>query len=253
MSRFDDLLPSCDCEWAPDAGAYVLDALEDHEVPAFQRHLDGCEACREQVAFLQVAADILPLAAPPAPPPPELKGRIMTVVEREAALLRAAGPEADRVAAAPPARKRRWFSGLVLRPPVAAGLACALLALGVGGGLLVQGSGEEPKPVTAQVFPGQVTPEGATAELVVQGQKGMLRLTSMPDAPEGKVYQVWLRAPGSKTPRRSHTLFKVPPDGRTNVAIDEPLTGVAEVLVTAERSGRSLTPTSTPVITARAA
>src|ERR687885_88835 len=51
--------------------------------------------CRREVAELQMVADTLPLAAPQVAPPPELKERIMAAVRAEAAVLAAAGPEAD--------------------------------------------------------------------------------------------------------------------------------------------------------------
>ena len=63
-------------------------------------------------------------------PPPALKARIMAEVEREAALLAAAGPEADRPARAPaPARRRTWFG---LPAIVAEAIERDRAALGLG-------------------------------------------------------------------------------------------------------------------------
>jgi anti-sigma factor RsiW len=103
------------CEHRDDAGAWVLGALPDDERERFAAHLPGCEICRQEVAELQMVADTLPLAAPQVAPPPELKERIMAAVRAEAAVLEAAGPEADVVPSPPvpapeparPGRRRR--------------------------------------------------------------------------------------------------------------------------------------------------
>src|SRR5215211_8075479 len=91
--------------WQDATGAYVLGALDQTERAAFEEHLAGCPACREEVDQLLPAALALPISVDPVAPPPSLKPRIMAEVEREASLLAAAGPEADRPPA--PARRRR--------------------------------------------------------------------------------------------------------------------------------------------------
>src|SRR3954463_8251756 len=83
------------CEHRDDVGAWVLGALPGDEHERFAAHLPGCHACRRDVAELQMVAATLPLAAPQVAPPPELKERIMATVRAEAAVLEAAGPEAD--------------------------------------------------------------------------------------------------------------------------------------------------------------
>src|SRR4051794_41311136 len=92
------------CEHREDAGAWVLGALPEDEHERFAAHLPDCDVCRHEVAELRMVADTLPLAAPQVAPPPELKERIMAAVRAEAAVLAAAGPEADAVAA--PAAER---------------------------------------------------------------------------------------------------------------------------------------------------
>ncbi|MDP9384766.1 MAG: zf-HC2 domain-containing protein, partial [Actinomycetota bacterium] len=82
--------------WADDLGAYLLEALPDGERQGFEAHLEACERCREELAELSVAADALPASVEQFSPPPELRDRIMAVVNAEAELLAAAGPGADR-------------------------------------------------------------------------------------------------------------------------------------------------------------
>jgi anti-sigma factor RsiW len=150
------------CQHREDAGAWVLGALPDDERERFAAHLAGCEICSQEIVELQMVADTLPLAAPQMAPPPELKERIMAAVRAEAAVLAAAGPEAD-VAPIPagepataepvqapaerprreqPERRRResgwWRRPLLnLRPLPAAAAAAVLIAVGVGAGAVL--------------------------------------------------------------------------------------------------------------------
>ena len=42
--------------WSEDLAAYVLGALEADEAAALERHMEGCERCREEMRWLQPAA-----------------------------------------------------------------------------------------------------------------------------------------------------------------------------------------------------
>lgn len=235
---------SGDCPHRDSTGPWVLRALGDEEQSAFAAHLETCEICRREVADLQVVADVLPMAAPQVVPPPELKSRIMAVVNSEAQLLQAAGPEADRV----PGRRgtgegwrRRLAAPFVrLRPLPAAALASVLLAVGVAGGIVLSGGDDTTS------HPG-FGPRGAQVALEVTGDHGRLDLRGMPAPPQGRIYQVWL-VRGRGRPRPTHTLFTVPRDGRAQVDIMESLKGTDRVLVTAEPPGGSEQPTSQPVV-----
>jgi anti-sigma-K factor RskA len=228
------------CPHRDDAGPWVLGALAEDDARAFGAHLEGCAVCRGEVDALQPVADVLPMAAPQEVPPLELKGRIMAIVESEAALLAAAGPEADRVEPRRRRERRERFAWLRRPLPVAA-LAAVVLALGVAVGVLVDGGGDDTRTI-----PG-FGPQGAQVALrVTGGGHGQLDLHGMPAAPGGKVYQVWL-VTGKDKPRPTHALFSVPADGRASVDIPESLKDADQVLVTAERPGGSPQPTSSPV------
>jgi hypothetical protein len=263
------------CEHRDDAGAWVLGALPDDERERFAAHLAGCEICRQEVGELQMVADTLPLAAPQVAPPAELKERIMAAVRAEAAVLEAAGPEADVVAApaaesdaapagtaAPaehgrrerPERRKResgWWRRplLALRPLPAAGLAAVLLALGVGIGALVSGGGESTRTVQAQV----VAPSApsARASLTVSGERATLKVSGFPSPPSGRVYQVWVKRPG-RDPAPTNALFSVR-RGHATVEVPSSVRGGDQVLVTDEPDGGSDKPTRSPVIVAQPA
>jgi Anti-sigma-K factor rskA/Putative zinc-finger len=240
------------CEHRDDVGAWVLGALPEDEHERFAAHLSGCEVCRREVAELQMVADTLPLAAPQLAPPPELKERIMAQVRAEAAVLEAAGPEADAVPGTRPRPKpkRRFFRmpAIALRPIPVAVAAAVLIALGVGGGILLSG-GPSGKTVQAQV----VAPAapGARASLTVADDRATLKVDDFPAPPPGRVYQVWLKRPG-RPPDPTTALFRVR-GGNATVDVPGSMKGVDQVLVTAEPDGGSMKPTSAPVVVASAA
>jgi len=259
------------CEHRDDAGAWVLGALPDDERERFAAHLPGCEICTREVAELQMVADTLPLAAAQVAPPPELKERIMSVVRAEAAVMQAAGPGADVVPDAeppaaparpdappapavrrerPPKERRPWWRlpSLALRPIPAAVAAAVLLAVGVGGGVLLTG-GDEARTVAAQVV-APASP-GARASLTVGDDRATLRVRDFPAPPRGRVYQVWLKRPG-RPPDPTTALFTTR-GGDATVEVPGSVEGVDQVLVTAEPDGGSRQPTRDPVIIAQSA
>jgi len=217
------------CERCVDVGAYVLGALDEHEVEPFREHLATCVACREEVAQLQEVTDSLAIAVPRAEASADLGARLMTVVRGEAELLRAAGDAADR----PPARTRsvwRWrvFPAVVATGALAAGVLIGALALNTG-------SSQQTRVIQAMVLP----PAGhnATAALRKVGSHVELQVTGMPAPALGRIYEVWLKA-GSKPPEPTDALFSVTGQG------------VSKVRVTEEPAGGSLKPTHSPVIVA---
>jgi anti-sigma-K factor RskA len=253
------------CEHRDDAGAWVLGALPDDEHERFAAHLAGCETCRREVAQLQMVADTLPLAATQVAPPPELKERIMAVVRSEAAVLEAAGPEADvaprapaQTPAAAPARRprqkrerRRWFGlpALALRPIPAAVAAAVLIAVGVGGGVLLSHDGSSGRTVAAQVVV-PASPD-ARASLTLADDRATLKVKDFPAPPSGRVYQVWLKRPG-RPPDPTTALFRVR-GGSATVDVPGSVRGVDQVLVTAEPDGGSRAPTRDPIVIAQTA
>ncbi len=232
------------CPHRDDAGPWVLGALHEDDARAFGAHLQDCEICRAEVEALQPVADVLPMAAPQELPSPELKRRIMAIVESEAALLRAAGPEADRRPAPRPQRERprAWWR----RPLPALALACTILVLGVAVALVAGAGGGGDDTTTIPGF----GPRGAQVALRVSDGHGQLDLRGMPEAPSGHVYQVWL-VTGKGAPRATHALFSVPADGRARVEIPEALDDTDQVLITAEPPTGSPKPTSAPIAGAK--
>jgi anti-sigma-K factor RskA len=210
--------------WNDTAAAYVLGAMAVAEREEFEAHLSTCEICREEVDELQPAAEALPMASPLMVPPPELKDRIMAEVEREAELLGAAGAGADRPERTERRRRGSWLSGWRLAP-----VAAALLIAGVLVGTSLSGSDQ-------RTISANVDMPGASAELHVSGDQGMLVAENLPAPPEGRVYEVWLKHKGSKAPAPTNVLFMPRGDGSVEAAIPS-VDGVEQVLVTDEPHG----------------
>jgi anti-sigma factor RsiW len=220
------------------AGAYLLGALPDDELASFEAHLAGCEACQAEVESLKVAVEALPMSAPPVAPPGALKDRIMVEVRREASLLAAAGPEADRAA------PRRRFS-FALPAPLAAALAAGALAVGVLVGGVVFGGGGS-RTVTAQVD--RALAPRASARLEIRDGRGVLVVAGLPAPRAGRVYQVWLQRPGGAVVP-TNALFTPRRDGSAVTSVS--VGGAQRVMVSSEPRGGSLQPTTTPVLSAR--
>jgi anti-sigma-K factor RskA len=226
--------------WADATGAYLLGALPEHELPGFETHVAGCDACREELAALRTASDALPASAPTVEPPPQLKGRIMAEVEREAALLQAAGAPADRPPQdARPARARRpWLRWAA---PAAAALAVAAAALAVS----LSGGGEHVVPLVVD----RAQAGGAHGELHMQDGGAMLVVDGLPEPGAGRVYQVWVKPPG-RAPRPTNALFVPSRDGSASTGVPLKVHEGDAVLVTSEPAGGSRTPTRVPLLSA---
>ncbi|HEV2819747.1 MAG TPA: anti-sigma factor [Solirubrobacteraceae bacterium] len=234
---------SAHCPCREDTGAWVLGALPVDEADRFAVHLESCAVCRDEVAHLQAGADVLPRAVHQVPAPPVVRDRVMVIVESEASLLAAASEPVDRTAP-PKARWKDWAFGV--RPAVSAAVACALLALGIGAGVLAV-DGEERREATASVAE---TLPSTKAVLRVDGGEATLRVDGLPAPEKDRDYQVWLKPPG-EDPRPAGALFVPSTEGRATVDIPADVTGMEAVLVTNEPAGGSPAPTSDPIIAAR--
>jgi predicted anti-sigma-YlaC factor YlaD len=110
-----------------DLAAAALGRIDGSDAVALRAHVEGCAACRQELAELESAARMLPLAEPAhvtgtIEPPAALESRVR---ERVAAEMR---ERARR-------RRRRWISTTAAATAVAAGLVFALALLsGDGGG-----------------------------------------------------------------------------------------------------------------------
>lgn len=237
MSEHDD--------WIESAGAYVLAAMAPEEAADFEHHLGDCPDCRAAVKRLQVAADALAASPVQLDAPPELKGRIMAVVNAEAELLGAtSAPNVGERSR----RRSRWGlpASWIGRPGLA--LAATVLVLVLGGIVGIVGSGTLGGGGSRTVV-AQRAPAGSQVKLIVRDEGGHSTLTArnLPPAGAGRVYQVWLKRGSHIKP--AGALFSVDHDGSASADVAGSLDHVDQVMVTNERDGGSRTPSGPPVIT----
>lgn len=201
------------------AAAYALDALDPEDRWTYERHLDGCERCREEVAALRDSAVEMAYAAEGPEPPPELRDRIL-----------AAAREEPRTAEVVP-MGRRWLFPATAVAAVAA--ACAAIGLGLWANSL---RGEEGQRVVAV--------QGAPGNLIVAGERATL-VVCLDRAPADRTYEAWVIE--GERPRPAG-LF---PGGCRSVPLAEPVGEGDVVAVTLEPAGGSERPTSEILASAR--
>jgi anti-sigma-K factor RskA len=191
------------------AAAYALNALDPEDRWTYERHLDTCEACREEVASLRESAAQLAYAEEGPAPPPELRDRILHAARE------------DRPASA--VQFPRWLFPVTAVAAVAASIA----AIGLGLWANSLRDNQAPQRVVAV--------NGAPGALIVSGDEGKLVLC-LDDAPSSKTYEAWVIQ--GETPRPAG-LFA---GGCQTVMLTHPVENGNTVAVTLENEGGSDTP-----------
>jgi len=231
-----------DCSHDSQAVAWVLGTLSAEETERFAAHLATCETCAPLVARIGEVVDVLPDAVAQEVPPAELRARVMSAVEAEANLFRAAevGPWPE------PARARKRTPGALVGVVVVSLLAVGVL---VGSALTSNKRNGEPRPAV-RTTTGSVTDAGggprARAAVIERDNTSQLVLTDIAPPPQGRVYQAWvIRHESAPTP--TGALFSIPQTGDTKVSLPS-LTDVERVIITAEPPRGSPAPTPPPLV-----
>jgi len=211
--------------WSDDLAAYMLGALEPDEAAELERHLEGCERCREEMRWLEPAVHSLPESVERREPPKQLRQSLMTEVQKD-------------VPAEEPARSRsrRWF----LKPAIGFAVV-ALLVAGVVGyevGKDGSGGGGGASTIVRQV-------DGMTVKMVQEGESGTLQLSGVPQVPQDKVLEAWVEREGEV--EAVPALFVPDRHGQAETRIAD-MTGVETVMVTEEPQGGSDAPTGEPLM-----
>ena len=210
--------------------AYALDALDDDERERFERHLDECEDCSEQLALLREPVAALAYAAEGPAPPEALRDRIIEGVQAEP---RAAGIKLPR---------RNRALGAVAG--IAAVAACLAIGLGIWANSLSNSLDRERSTKSAlEQLAAEATAKpliGANGKLLVarDGRAGLV-VCGLAGAPSAKTYEAWVIS--GKTPQPAG-LFH---GGRdcSSILLTERVPDNATVAVTLERAGGAASPT----------
>jgi len=225
-------------------GAYALDAVDDLERAAFDRHLRDCEACRSEVTELQETAARMADGAWSVPPP-GLRDRVLA----EIATTRQEAPPA-------PARVRR-SGGLRLRLTAAAAAVVAAAVAGTTVFVVQEDRVRHERALAEQARSGdsRVRAILQSPDLVVRQEPlttgghvtvassrlqdaGVILLAAREAPAEDRVFELWTLH--GATALRAGTLDP----GQTRILqVVEGLPDSSEVGVTVERVGGSDTPT----------
>lgn len=231
--------------WHDDIAAYALHALDMREAALLEHHLEGCGECAERLRWIMPAVNVVPSSVVQHAPPPELRSRLMAIVEEEAAAAGSAGAPAQ------PERRFRWlpsFEGFALRPTLAGAAVVMLLVAGVAGYELRNETASDAPSIRS--FAAKSLTEGSLASgtLDVDGDQGSLRVSNLPPTEKGDVYQAWIKDnEGSVHPS---SVFVVSDDGTGAVSIPSGLFEADKVMVTREPKGGSELPTEDPLLAA---
>ncbi len=230
-------------------GAYVLHALAPDERAEFERHLEDCPPCAQEVRELAATVSRLGMAAA-VTPPPALKQQVMRKISAE----RQQPPRLTRLHAG--RRRGRRLSRFVLA-------ACVAAVAAFGGVSFWQHQeaqnarrvAERMEQQTAELAAvlassdAKVTStklqNGGRGTVVVSKSKNKAAFlaSGLPKPPAGKVYQLWFDDGGTMRPAGL-----MDPNAVDNALLMEgPLNAAAGMGVTVEPAGGSPKPTTVPV------
>jgi hypothetical protein len=195
-----------------DLAGYVLGKLDPAETEAFRAHLDGCAACRAELAGLEGIPDLLDQAVPAVPMPAGLRGRTLDAV-RQAAAASAVDPApapapAPVLPLAPRPRFRPVWGAVALA--AAAALLLAILVPAVLANRVAP-----PSTVAMQAPGGQSYGQIRVTPTKGGGRILDVALRGLDQPPRGSQYSLWAVADddSERTPNRVGLIqFSTGPD-----------------------------------------
>jgi anti-sigma-K factor RskA len=217
------------------AGAYAINALDDLERARFERHLDNCETCQDDVAGFSETTGLLASAAAA----PISKSLHDAVHAQTAHTQQVPSPNPTRVRGA----RRLQTVGIA---------AAAILALGIVSiGLSQRTSANRQSAALTAVTQAN---DAQTSRLV--GTNGTIQVTysanrrasvlivdDLPPAPAGRVYELWLINGATAKPA---VTFQPKSNKRTAIKFEGTPTPGTVYAVSEEPAGGSDAPTTTP-------
>ncbi|PRX46488.1 anti-sigma-K factor RskA [Prauserella shujinwangii] len=243
------------------AGAFALNALDEHERARFRRHLAECPSCSQEVRELQATAARLG-AASAEDPPPDLRRRVLAQVHETRQQSPASGPdprERSRRGAGMP----RWVLGLAAAAAVV-GLALA----GVFGGIALDTQGrleaaqeridqarEKYAPIADLLAAADVrtvhveTSIGGQATVVFSRSRNtaMVMGSELPPQDAGRAYELWM-LDDEGDPVSAGVL--PPPDQPGSLVLARGIDDAEGMAITVEQAGGSPSgqPTTPPIM-----
>jgi anti-sigma-K factor RskA len=229
-------------------GAYAGGALPADEREEFEEHLKSCAQCEQEVRELVETSALLGVAAA-APPPPDLRARVLAEVAVTRQLPPLLSQQRDAIVGARPSgRPRRWSL------TVAACLAVVTIGLG-SYAVQLQRDNTRLRGVSEQIAALQTAPDarsvtnskaGVTATVTVSRKANQVMFLSrgLTDLRKDRTYQLWLI--GKDGPHSAGTF--APSAGRHGAKLIAGPGDAEKLAVTEEPAGGSAQPTTKPIL-----
>src|SRR5580692_6669070 len=252
------------------SGAYVLDALSEAERDGFERHLQHCPLCTDEVRGLRETAARLGLAKT-LDPPPQLRPQVLAAAYRTRQL---PPPVGDRIGldrrrtrarnlfAVRPGYAQHGGQGRLLGRPLVPRLAGALAAaavvvvatLGISQSLTSHQPGGAPaasaaisRVVTAPDARTETerTSAGGTVTVVVSAdqQAAVISAAGLRSLPSAQTYQLWVMGPDG-----TRSVGLLSRTGRAGPVLASGVVPGDRIGITVEPAGGTSSPTTTPVL-----
>lgn len=225
------------------SGAYALNALSAEEAEQFRRHLEACQACRQEVSELQQAAATMG-ASEAVAPPSYLRAKVLSAADRTPQLPPHTG-NAGVIHVAP----HRWGTRLLL----AAAAVVVILAGAIGISQIGDNGPSEQQSLLAEgvvkVFQADdahsatmETANGGKISVAASSKLGEMAVDTedLPALDKKHVYQIWAIHGGAFS-----SVGVVEREKGAAMELPEPDT---EVAITVEPAGGSKQPTTDPIM-----
>ncbi|MBS2968150.1 anti-sigma factor [Metabacillus sp. KIGAM252] len=179
---------------------YFNGTMTNEESAEFERHLQECSECREELAEIRTLTEDLPYLSDPAEPSPGLRNRILEAAYEESHPVEAP-PELEafknKKSLNEPEIKKSKRSQTLIVGGLAAGLVLSLAANVIQmsddkDGQLVQSEVLERKVALASVEGNETSSANASFLKEKDDQFMVLQADGLPEIKDGELYQVWL-------------------------------------------------------------
>lgn len=231
-------------------GAYAVDALTGDELEEFEKHLQRCASCTEEVRGLQETAARLGMTTA-IEPPSWMRQQVLTAAGRTRQLPPSAGRLLDRGTHRRAARLRRSLPKSVAAVAMAAAIV-VLAVLQVNTRNQLEQTQQANGNVAAVLAGGHIetssTTVGGSVTAVIspRNREAIITTADMPTPADAKVYQLWvISASGARS------VGLLPGNGSggvTSPVLASDLKSGDRLGITVEPAGGTRQPTTTPIV-----
>ncbi|MGH3208526.1 MAG: anti-sigma factor [Trebonia sp.] len=231
-------------------GSYALDALTGAELAEFEKHLDECPSCAEEVRGLRETASRLAMATA-VTPPPGMRQQVLAAASVTRQL-----PPAGRGSLPRPGGWRRPLSRAGLTAGILA-LAAAvvfLLVTQLSTNRQLQQARQDNSAIAAVLSAPDARIESmpataggtVTAVMSLRQAEAVVTTSALPALPGTRVYQLWVMT--SSGAAKSAGLLTVTGAGSTTPVLADGVLPGDRLGITIEPAGGTAQPTTTPVV-----